>query len=313
MPQPHDKTTAFGVFRGCVPALSTRHWDQKWRIRYFKRKAWIFVGIHTADYLLGFAIADAGYVGTAFAYCYDIRNNQYWEEKITRPWAFAAKFDPDLKTNWKLSAWNIQVSANNSLAANFLGKKIALTITIPDIGSGVSTIARAFPNPFHFTWKNMLLPATVELQTPIEKRILEGHFASIDFSKGYPPSRTFWNWASCTGSTQFQREIAINLVADFNNGLENVIWLGENLYSVGQAIFEYHKPPVKNKWHIHTLDNILSIDFQPLGARKEHIHLGLIKSQFTQPFGAFSGKIQLGGSQDFFTGFGVTEEHLAVW
>ncbi|MCZ2356971.1 MAG: DUF2804 domain-containing protein [Bacteroidia bacterium] len=312
LPQPHDKYTSFGLFRGLIPNVSTQQWDSRWRVRYFKRKSWIFMGVQTAEYLLGFAIADAGYIGTAFTYCYDVQNNQYWEEKITRPWAFGAKFDPNLKTSWKLANWNIEHS-QGGLRFQFLGKKIQLSIVVPELGTGVSIIAPAFPNPFHFTWKNMLLPAFVELQTPLGKHTFEGNYAAIDFSKGYPPPRTFWNWASCTGTTQFQQKIAINLVSDFNNGLENVIWFGDNLYSTGQAIFHYRKPLQKSKWHIHSLDNCVSLDFQPLEARSESINLGLIKSQFMQPFGRFSGNIQFPNSHEFFSGFGVTEEHLAIW
>ena len=56
------------------------------------------------------------------------------------------------------------------------------------------------------------------------------------------------------------------------------------------------------------------MQFTPEGARSERINLGLLASDFTQPFGAFRGVWRDDdGSEHTLTGIGVVERHRALW
>jgi hypothetical protein len=54
----------------------------------------MYAGAFSERYFVGFAIADAGIVGTAFVYVFDSQTGKYVEE-ITVPFGFGSDFDPD--------------------------------------------------------------------------------------------------------------------------------------------------------------------------------------------------------------------------
>jgi hypothetical protein len=78
--------------------------------------------------------------------------------------------------------------------------------------TGSTTIAPAGDRPFHHSYKNLLLPATVDVMVDGESIRYSGNIGGIDFSKGYPPRHTFWNWASLNAKTENGVEFGINLV-----------------------------------------------------------------------------------------------------
>ena len=62
----------------------------------------------------------------------------------------------------------------------------------------------------------------------------------------------------------------------------------------------------------------VDFEFHPFGSREEHLNVGLIVSDFIQPFGLLSGKIviisQSGREELIISDFlGVVETHVSVW
>ena len=115
------------------------------------------------------------------------------------------------------------------------------------------------------------------------------------------------------GKTESGKSLAVNLVDKFNDSIENALWLDGKAHSLSTAHFHYIRPPEKSIWRILTRDNVLEARFRPFGARHEDLNVGFLKSKFVQPYGTFDGQIKLGDETEKFTGFGVTEDHLAVW
>jgi hypothetical protein len=108
-------------------------------------------------------------------------------------------------------------------------------------------------------------------------------------------------------------EFGVNLVGDFNNSIENALWVNGGVNQLSQATFSYGRPVEKSLWQIKTLDGKLSMEFKPLGMRGENINALLMLSRFKQPFGVFTGTVFLDGQSHKFTGYGVVEEHFAKW
>jgi predicted secreted hydrolase len=135
----------------------------------------------------------------------------------------------------------------------------------------------------------------------------------LDFSKGYPPRNTFWNWASFVGRTEDGRSFGLNLTADFNNALENAMWVNGRLVPLATALFRYQPTAVLDEWRLTTADGVIDLRFIPDGLREENITLGAFESRFQQPFGRFEGTVKLQGQTVHVTGSGVTEQHWATW
>ena len=304
----------FGIYKGLIEDTRTSFWDVEGffpKRRRSQRKCWVYFGSFAPDLYTGIAVVDAGYVATAFAYFYIPSKNLFIEDKTTLPIGFGEKFDPQLFDNWELGKFKM-TSEKNNLIISYKGK-FNLKITTQENKNGLSFICPSEGRPFNFTYKNLLMPTNVLIGYKGEDFGSNGNTGSIDFSKGYPPNKTIWNWASMVGKTKSGKEIAINIVNQHNANMENAVWFEGNHYLLSDVIFEKKMPYDKNTWHIKTKEDCLLLDFVPQGARAENLNLIALKSQFTQPYGVFSGSIKINGKTEKFTGNGVVEDHLAVW
>ena len=305
-----NKQMPLGLFSGIVNDVTTAPWQN---LRRTGRKAWIYAGAFNQRYYTGFAIADAGLVGTAFAYVFDAETKKYVEEKVTVPFGFASGFDPSLQTDWKLKTFSIK-SNGNTMLLSYKGKRINLELELEnDFTHGLTTIAPSYARPFNHTYKDIIMPAKVTATIDGESIAYGGKIGSVDFSKGYPPRTTFWNWASMVGQTAGGQAVGLNLVAHHNNSLENSLWTEDSAIAVSQAMFEYKEPLDKNTWRIRSVDGIVDLTFTPLGKRAENINAFIMKSMFVQPFGVFEGTIRINGTPQPVKGYGVVEEHFAKW
>lgn len=316
---------ALGRYLGLVSDLGTHHWDGSCGLlsaRRTRRKAWIFMGAFSERFMAGFAIVDAGLVATAFAYVFDREQKRLWEDKITVPLGFAPSFQGRLDGTWALErndrSFRITPRGAGQLAEFRRLHKLAesapfaLQLRTRQAGPGMSTIAPSPPErPFNFTYKDCDLDIELSLVLGSERHTLQAH-GMLDFTLGYPPRRTFWNWAAGHGAAGESR-LGFNLVAQFNDGMENALWLDGRVVPLSQATFSYDPVNLSRPWRINTADGALEATFEPDGQRAENIQAVLLASRFVQLFGRFHGSVTVDGERRSFTAHGVVEEHHAVW
>lgn len=311
-----NQPIAFGIYEDLIQNVDTSFFDTQGLIakrRRTERKTWIFFGVYSPDLMAGFAIADAGMVATAFSYFYSLKDGVFVEDKITVPLGFATDFNPNLESEWKLK--NYSISTKNGVTKLEYNGKFKLIMEAVNNANGVSIVAPSNGNrPFNFTYKNQCVPVKVQINNGgVNTYAVSGNYGSFDFTKGYPPRETIWNWFSCIGKTETDKPIALNIVDKFNNNMENILWLDKQKYVLSNATFSIQPPLDKNDWIIETTDGIISCHLTPSGARKENINALVMKSFFTQPFGRIDGTVTINGVQEKFTAYGVVEDHHAVW
>lgn len=315
LPQPGEGPPAWGRYAGPIADTDTQAWDADPIRRRTLRKAWMFLGAYTERYTVGFAMVDAGFAATAFAYAHDRQTGRLVEASTVVPLGFAQDFQPGLRKSWHLTSlegtWTL-VPEGGGWRATFQGPRFSLTLEPGAATQGISVLAPAQDRPFHHTYKATSLPTQVKFQ-----ELTAGWQASavgvLDFSKGYPPRNTFWNWASFVGKTEDGRAFGLNLTADFNNALENAVWVDGQLTPLATALFRYRPGAVLEEWRLTTADGALELRFIPDGLREERIVLGVFESRFQQPFGRFEGTLRLNGQSVKVTGTGVVEQHWATW
>lgn len=152
-----------------------------------------------------------------------------------------------------------------------------------------------------------------------------------------PPSTNgIWPLASTKKTTV--ESFAINLsedvydVAVLSSGdkpahvisIENVLWIGNKMYALKYPV-QINVPPQPHvdEWTITSSqseffeEEKVDLSFKPEGNQKDLTDLGVIVSDFIQPFGRFKGKILLQSNiiieVNEKTAFGVTEDHFALW
>jgi hypothetical protein len=130
--------------------------------------------------------------------------------------------------------------------------------------------------------------------------------AVVDESAGYHARETAWEWSAGVGTAGDGRSVGWNLVTGLHDDpdqSERTIWLG------GEP---QHVPPVT---FAPALDGIAfpggeALAFSAEAARARRDGLGLIRSDYVQPFGTFTGTLP---GVELAEGFGVMERHSARW
>ena len=306
----------FGVYDDLISNVDTANWDKLGLLakkRRTERKAWVFFGVFSPELICGFAIADAGMVATAFSYFYSLKDGIFEEDKTTVPLGFANDFNPNLESEWKLGNYSIKTQ-NGKMSMQYIGK-YKMYIEAENNTNGASIVAPSKDGrPFNFTYKNICVPVKVQINNGgVSTYATGGNYGSIDFTKGYPPRETIWNWLSFIGNTESGKIIAVNLVDRFNANMENILWVNGQKQLLSNAKFTLQEPYDKTDWLIETTDGILNCHLSPRGARKENVNALIMKSKFIQPFGTLDGTIVIDGKEEKFTALGVVEDHHAVW
>lgn len=316
---PENLSSDCGRFAAAIPDLNTAAWDIGLR-RRLQRKAWVFAGVHTARFAVGFALVDAGAAAMAFIYVFDRERKKLVEHKLLRPWGFARAFAPTPQTEWRLQQgrqhyrWFSQPESA-VYVAEYRGNGLNLTLHLHDNGRRISALNRPQNRPCQYTEKNIGLGAEGVLTLAGETHSLQSPHGVFDFSLGYPPHHAQWQWASLSGHCTDGRHIGINAVAQYFNGLENTLWLGDAPpQPLPQMLFDYNHRDVLQPWHIRSADGSLNAVFTPESLRQENLNLGVLASRFQQPFGRFDGEYRSAdGDVQGIRGFGVVEQHCAAW
>lgn len=135
-----------------------------------------------------------------------------------------------------------------------------------------------------------------------------------DWTSGRQDRRTTWRWAAGAGRAEGGRRVGINASTGMNGtgpGEDVVWWDGrphrlqlDDLAPVGDA--------AAGSWRVagpHT-----ELTLTPDGVRSRQEHLGLVRSDYTQPIGRWHGRLRAPDGSDCEVSLnGVAEEHLAVW
>ncbi len=131
--------------------------------------------------------------------------------------------------------------------------------------------------------------------------------AVVDDTAGYHSRHTRWCWSAGVGRGSRGERIGWNLVEGVNDsprGSERTVWVDGEPGEVRPVRFG---------------DELAAIRFadggelrlRPWATLAHRTRLGIVRSDYRQPFGAFEG--ELPGGIELREGFGVTERHDAHW
>ncbi len=131
--------------------------------------------------------------------------------------------------------------------------------------------------------------------------------AVIDDTAGYHARRTEWWWSAGVGTSEDGVALAWNLVAGVNDpptGSERAVWVNGEPRETAPVRFAAD------------LSEIVAQDGSRLGFASESVrrrteNLLVLSSDYTAPFGAFSGTLP--GGVRLASGLGVMEHHRAKW
>lgn len=128
----------------------------------------------------------------------------------------------------------------------------------------------------------------------------------IDDSAGYHPRKTLWRWSTGVGKDSQGRDVAWNFVNGMHDSPadnENAIWIDGERTKVSIA-------PIADDLSTITIGNE-SLTFHQEAERGAKSNLLVVRSEYRQPFGRFTGTLP--GVGEITDAYGVMEFHNVVW
>jgi hypothetical protein len=330
----------FGKYQGELPLVdlgSLRgHWAPAAAVRLLKRKRWLYTFAATPEVAALFAVVDLGYTSSAFAVAVDLKERRPLcdvsflgapgplVQVSDRPGAgLTASFRTlggrlSVRRGEEDERYQIEVDVSRVRTGSLqsfqwhgellvAGGPPALTLIAPVEGDGLVNV----------TQKRGGLLALGSLEAGGKRFRLDGGVGGMDYTHGYLARHTSWRWAFAAGRLADGTPIGLNFAEGFNEGAgetENGFWIGDRLFPLARARFEYEPKELLDPWRITTADGAVDLRFKPIYAHREEKDLRLVVSHFAQPVGLFEGTVTVGGRTFTLSNVpGVTEEQDMLW
>lgn len=345
-PAPASVATArgeprFGTYQGELPEVDLARLSGRWSptraTRLLKRKRWHYTFAATQEVAAVFAVVDLGYTASAFAVAVDLRERRPLCDVsfLGAPGPMVELGDqPGAGLNacfrtlgGKLSArrgeederYRVEVDVSRLRTGSLqsfqwdgdllvAGGPPALTVIAPVEGDGLLNV----------TMKRNGLLSFGSVEAGGKRFRLDGGVGGTDYTQGYLARHTAWRWAFAAGRLADGTPVGVNLVEGFNESSaeanENALWLGDRLYPLARARFDYHPKELMAPWRLMTVDGAVDLRFQPLYVHREERDLRVVVSHFAQPVGFFEGTVRLGDrTLELSNVPGVTEDQDMLW
>lgn len=320
---PATRTPLQGSFAGPLPPIDYGPLGKSLPFRVAHEKAWYYVAIASPEVFVGVAILRFGYVASTFAFLFERApsggpSGHFLTDRsmLAPPFAARYKGDEGIALRWLGDVCRFERSAGAAfdLEVAMSGFSIAARIDGAPRPTPISAVTALGDGLVQATEKRALLPVNGEVTLAGKRFSLDGALGGFDRSHGYLARHTVWRWSFAMGRAESGEAIAWNLVDGFVGERECAVWIDDELFPVGEARFHYDLDRALRPWRITTTCGALDLTFDPGDIHAEHQDLGLVKTRFLQPVGAYSGTIKIGERTLKLSGvLGVAEDQDATW
>jgi len=246
------------------------------------RKRWRYVGVYGEDVMLCAARVQIGPLSQCFWAVWDRGGRRRWAHTRMRPGGREVV----------MRGRRIEVSSASLSASLDLGEGEAVESICPS-GRG-----------WGWTRKRAGIPVSGTLESDGERWRLHG-LGVDDESAGYHERHTAWRWSAGVGVAADGRALAWNLVSGINDpprNSERAVWV--------DGVPTEPAPVSFRGLEGIDLGDGAHLDFSPESERARDDNLLIFRSRYVHRFGTFRGSV---GGAELAKGFGVMEEHEALW
>jgi hypothetical protein len=245
-------------------------------------KRWRYVGVYGPELML--CVAEARIAGVP----------QRW-------WAVAL---PDGTLHERTSAGRIGIELGPDVVrvANDSNKGLPVAISL-ELGSG-EAVEVVSPHGRSHIWtrKQAGIPVRGRVLAGGREWEIDGPLGFVDESAGYHARHTRWLWSAGVGRAAGGERVAWNLVEgvhDAPEASERTVWVDGRPHEVGPQRFAAD------------LSSVGELRFEEWCTREDHTRRLVLRSDYRQPFGSFSGTLP--GGLELESGHGVMEWHDVRW
>jgi hypothetical protein len=311
-----------GSYRGGLPVVDVLGDRPSLAARAFRRKRWIYVGIATGDVYIGVAVVRLGYASKAFAYVYDARARKMIADRAALAPHFRASVDDEggAGRSARFTSRRSRVlferrGGVDALDVRMPGLEITATLDASHAPPAVGAIADLGGGSVDATEKRALLAVLGEVRVDGNRTNLDGALGGYDYTHGLLPRETRWRWAFVLGRAKSGERVAVNLVEGFTGEVECAAWINDDVYALHEGRFELDVSRPLDPWRIRTSDGAVDFTLTPGGMHADRANLGVIRSQFVQPAGVYTGTLRVPGRGELVLAraLGVGEDQHVIW
>lgn len=303
-----DGEPVVGSFAGGLPPGEP---TPRGLVERLRRKRWLYFALSSDEIWLSSAVVDLGYASSAFVFAVDrVRQAMAYERTtIGRPGAADVTREVATFRHGAASVRLAQTSAAIHVPGLDLEVEVASALAPPAIGA----IVRLEGGAVTATEKRGLLTARGRLAIGGRRFALGEALAGYDYSSGFMPRRTRWQWAFALGRTTRGDPVGFNLVQGFVGEAECAVFIGGEVRSLASPRFVFERSRPGEPWRIEGKG--IDLTFSPAAVYAQRTNLVVVRSHFVQPAGDFEGRILLRAGRDLeLSGVpGVVEDQDVVW
>ena len=300
-------------------------------LQRFRIKRWDYYGLTTPAHFFSVTLADLGYAGQVFAYAVDLEKKEHHEETLTLPLARGIRLPRnstegesafDDGTRRLIFGAEPEARRLSVRWPGFAGKGLSaeLVMHLPPEHESMAIVIPIAGRRFYYNRKVNCMPTEGWVEYGGERMAVRPSesLGNLDWGRGVWAYRSFWVWASASGSLDDGRSVGLNLgfgFGDTSAATENALILAGRVQKLGRVDFEYDSRDFKRPWRMTSPDGRLDLEFVPFVERVAATNLLVITSEVHQMFGHYHGTaladdgevIRLEGV------VGFAEEHHARW
>jgi hypothetical protein len=309
---------AFGAYAGPLPPVAFARLGLRDRVA--RRKRWIYVALATEEVWFSAAIVRTGYAATAFVFAYDLAGQRMMLDRTVLGPSPIARVSDDFHAPGEIARFARGATALSltrrgpALDLHVRGRDIEIDAAIEE-GSGppaITAIADLGGGLVNATEKRALLAVRGRARCGNREVILDGGTAGYDYTHGLLPRHTKWRWAFALGKTRAGEPFAFNLIQGFVGEAECAAFLGDRVIALAEPRFELDVAQPMRQWRL--VGDGIDLAFEPGGIHAQNTNLGIVRSRFVQPVGAFTGTMRIDGRDVYVEGLpGVVEDQDVLW
>jgi hypothetical protein len=297
--------------------------------RHFGFNQFQFLGALSEDLVVGCAIADIRYVGTAFVYLYDPASRRLVEHSVRTPLGRGVEFDQAPESGRaSLRARGVEIDMRSGAAPAHR----RLAARLPDGSSIEAYFDEAIPpqQPMRICTRagatgwvyarktaGMPVSGTVRWNGRTFDLAAGGARGHCDWSAGYMRRETFWNWGCLAGAATDGRVVGMNVSCGVNETsfTENCFWVDGVRHKLDTVAFAYDRRDLMQPWRLRSFDHRLELEFEPQARHAENVNAWIVASNFNQLLGRYRGRLVTADGETMRVDgtLGYAESHYAKW
>lgn len=316
-----DGSIAFGSYRGGFRRIDLR--PLAGRVgRLLRQKRWYYALVVQGPYIVSVAAVDVGYAANAFVHVYDARSKAFVVDRSSLGLRTALRVgDLDGARFLRFGSRKLHVSIETprgstctTVRAEAPGVLLLAELESAAAPPAITAVALIPGGVVNVTEKRALLTVRGSLKIADSTHSLDGALAAYDATHGLLARRTRWHWGFALGRDRTGAPFALNLVEGFVGEPECAAFADGDVHALPEARFTFDRRRPLEPWIVRTEDGSVDLRFVPGAAVTDDRNLGLVRSRFVQPSGAWHGTVRLAHRTVELDGVaGVVEDQELVW